>query len=180
MPRPLQVSICFAIFPRNGATFPLRKLPGYIFAQMAGGFVGAAVVFAEYWRQIDAYEGGSRTVPYGSTLSAGKGPTAGIFATVCPRVSDPPITLILADPVSPCFCAQYPLPLSTPATSFFSELLASALLMLGIFLITSSRNATVAASGHFSVFILLVCIGSACGKVLFPCWSVVVESRWRD
>ncbi|CDZ97943.1 Aquaporin (major intrinsic protein family) [Phaffia rhodozyma] len=132
------VSLCFALFTRNGQRFPLRKLPGYILSQMLGGFAGAALVYAGYSHQIDVYEHGSRTVPGGEVLSNGLGPTAGIFCT-------------------------YPLPNSTLWSNFFSEFLASALLMFGIFVITSKRNEVLALSGHFAVFILLILIGTSLG-----------------
>ncbi|CAK5272107.1 unnamed protein product [Mycena citricolor] len=39
--------------------FPWRKVPGYILAQTLGGFVGAALVYANYFHAIDIYEGGT-------------------------------------------------------------------------------------------------------------------------
>ncbi|KIK07086.1 hypothetical protein K443DRAFT_87926 [Laccaria amethystina LaAM-08-1] len=50
--------------------FPWRKVPGYIFAQVLGGFVGAALVYANYFHAIDIFEGGHRTQA-----------TASLFAT---------------------------------------------------------------------------------------------------
>ncbi|KAJ1924889.1 glycerol channel [Tieghemiomyces parasiticus] len=54
--------------------FPWRKVPGYIFSQMLGGFVGAGFVFATFHSSIHDYDGGIRQV-IGDTA------TAGIFAT---------------------------------------------------------------------------------------------------
>lgn len=60
--------------------FPWKKVPGYIFGQLMGGLVGAALVYATYFRAIDIYEGGNGV----RTLK-----TAGIFATYAlPYVSD--------------------------------------------------------------------------------------------
>ena len=93
--------------------------------------------------QIDIYEGGLRTVPsvahtqFRTGLS--RGPTAGIFAT-------------------------YPLPTSPWTTSFLSEFLAAFILMLGIYAISSKRNAGLGQAGAaFAVFVLLLCVGAADG-----------------
>ncbi|KAG8935901.1 hypothetical protein FRC02_005656 [Tulasnella sp. 418] len=50
--------------------FPLRKFPLYALAQTAGAFVGSLIVYANYWRAIDLYEGGRgiRTVPGTASL----------------------------------------------------------------------------------------------------------------
>jgi aquaglyceroporin related protein, other eukaryote len=43
--------------------FPWRKVPSYIFAQVLGAFVGAAIVYGNYFHAIDIYEGqGIRTL----------------------------------------------------------------------------------------------------------------------
>ncbi|KAF7348500.1 hypothetical protein MVEN_01367500 [Mycena venus] len=39
--------------------FPWKKVPGFIFAQTLGGFIGAAIVYANYFHAIDIFEGGS-------------------------------------------------------------------------------------------------------------------------
>jgi len=50
--------------------FPWKKVPAYIFAQLTGGFFGAAIVYLNYFHAIDIYEGpGVRTLK-----------TAGLFA----------------------------------------------------------------------------------------------------
>lgn len=58
--------------------FPWRKVPIYVLAQLLGGIVGAAIVYANYFAAINAFEGGVGV----RTLS-----TAGIFGTlaVCAR-----------------------------------------------------------------------------------------------
>ncbi|KAJ7878048.1 aquaporin-like protein [Mycena leptocephala] len=49
--------------------FPWKKVPGFIFAQTLGGFIGAAIVYANYFHAIDIFEGsGIRTMK-----------TAGVF-----------------------------------------------------------------------------------------------------
>jgi aquaglyceroporin related protein len=52
--------------------FPWRKVPAYVFAQVVGGLIGAAVVYGNYIHAIDLYEGGRQV----RTLA-----TAGLFAT---------------------------------------------------------------------------------------------------
>ncbi|KAJ6524167.1 putative aquaporin 4 [Mycena capillaripes] len=39
--------------------FPWKKVPGFIFAQTLGGFIGAAIVYANYFHAIDIFEGGA-------------------------------------------------------------------------------------------------------------------------
>jgi aquaglyceroporin related protein len=62
----VQVTITLAVF-RN---FPLKKVPVFILAQILGALTGSALVYANYFRAIDIYEGGShiRTVmgPHGT------------------------------------------------------------------------------------------------------------------
>ncbi|KAJ3978615.1 putative aquaporin 4 [Lentinula detonsa] len=51
--------------------FPWKKVPGYIFGQLMGGVVGAALVYADYFHAIDIYEGGRgvRTLKTASLFS---------------------------------------------------------------------------------------------------------------
>ncbi|KAF5392700.1 hypothetical protein D9757_000973 [Collybiopsis confluens] len=63
-----QVTLAMATF----RDFPWKKVPGYVFAQLMGGLVGAAIVYANYFHAINVYEGGSGV----RTLS-----TAGNFGT---------------------------------------------------------------------------------------------------
>ncbi|KAF8998104.1 aquaporin-like protein [Cyathus striatus] len=53
-------------------SFPWRKVPGYVVAQLLGAIVGAAIVYATYFHAIDIVEGGHgvRTMK-----------TAGLFGT---------------------------------------------------------------------------------------------------
>lgn len=74
-----------------------------------------------------------------SGTGVSRGPTAGIFAT-------------------------YPLPTSLWTSSFLSEFLAAFVLMLGIYAISSKRNAGLGQAGAaFAVFVLLLCVGAADG-----------------
>jgi aquaglyceroporin related protein len=49
--------------------FPWREVPVYICAQVLGGFVGAALVYADYFHAIDIFEGGHRTQATASLFS---------------------------------------------------------------------------------------------------------------
>jgi aquaglyceroporin related protein len=76
-----QVTVSFAVF----RGFPWRKVPGYVLGQLIGAWVGAIVVFGNYFHAIDIVEGGKGR----RTLK-----TASLFATyavsdtyTCPRVS---------------------------------------------------------------------------------------------
>lgn len=43
--------------------FPWRKVPVYMLAQLLGAILGAAIVYATYFHEINIVEGGRRTVP---------------------------------------------------------------------------------------------------------------------
>jgi len=88
--------------------FDTKKVIGYMFAQVAGAFTGAFLVYANYWPAFDALDGGKR-----STL--GPHGTAGIFATF-PYESAPIINSII------------------------SEVIGTAILLLGILAITDRRQ----------------------------------------
>lgn len=64
------VSLTLSIFGR----FEWKKLGPYIAAQMAGAFMGAAMVYGFYIDSFNAYDGGVRS-------AVGETATAGIFAT---------------------------------------------------------------------------------------------------
>jgi glycerol uptake facilitator len=67
------VTLAFAL--RRG--FPWRKVPGYMAAQLAGAFVGAALVYIVYKGAIDSYEHANH-ITRGDPNSL---PTYSIFAT---------------------------------------------------------------------------------------------------
>ncbi|RXW22806.1 hypothetical protein EST38_g3058 [Candolleomyces aberdarensis] len=52
--------------------FPWKKVPGYLIAQILGGFTGAAIVYGNYFHALNVFEGG-----VGVRTQA----TAGLFAT---------------------------------------------------------------------------------------------------
>lgn len=66
----LNPAVTLAMATRRG--FSWRKVPAYIFAQVMGGLVGAALVYGNYRHAIDIFEGG-----HGLRTQA----TAGLFAT---------------------------------------------------------------------------------------------------
>jgi glycerol uptake facilitator protein len=68
-------AVTLAFAARRG--FPWRKVPGYIIAQVAGAFVGAALVYAVYKGAIDSYE----RVNHITRGNANSVPTFSIFAT---------------------------------------------------------------------------------------------------
>ncbi|KAH3672008.1 hypothetical protein WICMUC_004515 [Wickerhamomyces mucosus] len=65
------VTLSAAVFRK----FPWRKVPGYIFSQFFGGFIGAFLVYGVYLQAFNDYEGpGIRTV-------TGDHASAGVFCT---------------------------------------------------------------------------------------------------
>lgn len=90
---------------------PWRRFPMYFLAQFLGGFVGSAIVYANYISAIDWFEGGKgiRTVP------PAKKATAAIFCT-------------------------YPQEFMGRLNMFFSEFIASALLMFVVFALKDQSN----------------------------------------
>ena len=82
---------------------PWRRFPMYFLAQFLGGFVAAGVLYANYVNAINNYEGHGKR-----TVPPAPTATAGIFCT-------------------------YPQAFMTKASMFFSEFIASSLLMLVIF-----------------------------------------------
>ncbi|KAF8262277.1 aquaporin [Lactarius quietus] len=58
------ITVCCAVF----RGFPWRKVPGYVLGQLIGAWLGAIVVFGNYYHAIDLVEGakGRRTLTTGS------------------------------------------------------------------------------------------------------------------
>ncbi|KAJ8520828.1 hypothetical protein ONZ45_g2398 [Pleurotus djamor] len=110
--------------------FPWRKVPAYIFAQVMGGVVGAALVYANYFHAIDIFEGGEGV----RTLN-----TAGLFST-------------------------YALDYLTNVSCFFSEVLASAVLLVVVLAIGDQRNCPPPAGlAPLVLFLLILGIGASLG-----------------
>jgi len=110
--------------------FPWKKVPYYIFAQLMGGLVGAALVYANYFHAIDIFEGGRGV----RTLK-----TAGLFST-------------------------YALDYMTSVSCFFSEFLATAVMMV-VVLATIDKHNSPPPNGLFPlvIFLLILGIGAALG-----------------
>ncbi|KAL2426633.1 Aquaglyceroporin-9 [Exophiala dermatitidis] len=115
--------------------FPWYKLPIYAFAQTLGCFCGAAVIYGNYKSAIDAYEGGAgiRTVPGYSDTA-----TAGVFCT-------------------------YPQPFLTKTGQVFSEIIASAVLVLVIFALKDDANLGAGNLVPICLFFLIFGIGATLG-----------------
>jgi len=89
---------------------PWRRFPVYFIAQILGGFVGSGIVYANYLNAINQFEGHGIR-----TVPPSETATAGIFCT-------------------------YPQPFMTTASQFFSEFIASAILMFVIFALKDQSN----------------------------------------
>ncbi|KAJ7648352.1 major intrinsic protein superfamily membrane channel protein [Mycena polygramma] len=86
--------------------FPWKKVPGYIAAQTLGGLVGAALVYANYYRAINIFEGG----PHVRTLATAS--------------------------LEPSQFLDY----MTSVSCFFSEFLATAVLLIVLLAINDKKN----------------------------------------
>lgn len=115
--------------------FPWRKFPAYAIAQTLGAFCASGVVYANYKSAIDVYEGGShlRTVPGYSDTA-----TAGIFCT-------------------------YPAAFMTKTGQFFSEFIASGLLMFLIYAINDKGNLAAGPLAPLALFFIIFGIGACFG-----------------
>lgn len=115
--------------------FPWRKFPIYMVAQTLGAMCASAVVYANYKSAIDVYEGGAgiRTVPGYSETA-----TAGIFCT-------------------------YPAPFLTKTGQFFSEFIASTILMFVIFALKDDGNLGAGNLTPLALFFLIFGIGACFG-----------------
>lgn len=117
---------------------PLRRFPIYFLAQFLGGFVGAGIVYANYINGINTFEGGAGL----RTVPPAANATAAIFCT-------------------------YPQEDLTKASQFFSEFIASALLMFVIFALKDDSNkGQFQASGNWfplALFFLIFGLGAAFG-----------------
>jgi aquaglyceroporin related protein len=102
---------------------PWRRFPMYFLAQFLGGFVASAVVYANYVNAINEFEGHGLR-----TVPPAPTATAGIFCT-------------------------YPQSFMTKASQFFSEFIASSMLMLCIFALKDDTNVGVSMVRFFAEFL---------------------------
>ncbi|KAF2099448.1 aquaporin [Rhizodiscina lignyota] len=124
---------------------PWRRFPMYFLAQFLGGFVAAGVIYANYVNAINAYEGG----PGLRTVPPAPNATAGVFCT-------------------------YPQPFLTKTSQFFSEFIASTILMFVIFALKDESNNGASKGGgnwfplglFFLIFGLGACFGWETGYAI--------------
>ena len=115
--------------------FPWKMFPFYVIAQILGAMCASAVVYGNYKSAIDAYEGGAniRTVPGYSNTS-----TAGIFCT-------------------------YPQAYMSNTGQFFSEFIASTLLMFLIYTLKDDANLGAGPLTPLGLFFIIFGIGACWG-----------------
>lgn len=123
------VTLTLALFRK----FSLRKVPGYWVAQMAGGFMAAAVLYANYKQAFNNYDNGNRMVP-----GFGSNATAGVFST-------------------------YPAPFMTVEGAFFEQVFVTAILVFGIFAINDMGNTGAGQLGPLMIGLHVIAIGMALG-----------------
>jgi aquaglyceroporin related protein, other eukaryote len=99
---------------------PWRRFPVYFAAQMLGGFVGSGIVYANYISAIDFVEGHGVR-----TVPPAPNATAAIFCT-------------------------YPQSFVTKTSQFFSEFIASTLLMFVIFALKDPRLVIQSIDTHYT------------------------------
>ncbi|KAJ2898187.1 uncharacterized protein MKZ38_004113 [Zalerion maritima] len=115
--------------------FPWRKFPVYMLAQILGAMAGAFIVYGNYKSAIDNFEGAPGVRTVGLDTSS-----AGIFCT-------------------------YPASFMTKTGMFFSEFVASSILMMVIFAFTDAGNG-MTGNIHLlplSLFFLIFGIGACFG-----------------
>ncbi|OJD16877.1 hypothetical protein AJ78_02974 [Emergomyces pasteurianus Ep9510] len=113
--------------------FPWRKFPIYALAQTLGGFVASGIVYANYRSAIDVFEGGIGIRTVGLETSS-----AGIFCT-------------------------YPVDFLTKTGQFFSEVIASAILMFCIFALLDNDNNGARNLTPLGLFFVIFGIGACFG-----------------
>lgn len=116
---------------------PWRRFPVYFLAQFLGGLVAAGIIYGNYVNDINAFEGHGIR-----TVPPSPTATAGIFCT-------------------------YPKAYMTKASMFFSEFIASAILMFVIFALKDDTNNGVSRGGGnwfpLGLFFLIFGIGACFG-----------------
>jgi aquaglyceroporin related protein len=113
--------------------FPWRKFPGYLIAQVLGAMCASAVVYANYKSAIDVFEGGPDIRTVGTNTSS-----AGIFCT-------------------------YPQEFMTKTGQFFSEFIASTILMFCIYALKDDGNLGAGNLTPLGLFFVIFGIGACFG-----------------
>ncbi|KAF7925929.1 hypothetical protein BELL_0075g00090 [Botrytis elliptica] len=113
--------------------FPWRKFPIYMLAQVLGAMCAAGVVYANYKSAIDMFEGGNNIRTVGLNTSS-----AGIFCT-------------------------YPAPFMTKTGQFFSEFIASTILMFCIYALQDNGNLGSGNLTPLGLFFVIFGIGACFG-----------------
>ena len=115
--------------------FPWKMFLPYALAQVLGAMCASGIVYANYKSAIDVYEGGAaiRTVPGYSDTA-----TAGIFCT-------------------------YPQAYMTKTGQFFSEFIASSLLMFLIYVLKDDGNLGAGPLTPLGLFFIIFGIGACWG-----------------
>ncbi|KAL6249576.1 glycerol channel [Rhinocladiella similis] len=115
--------------------FPWRKFPIYMLAQILGAMCASGIVYANYKSAIDVFEGGPniRTVPGYSETAS-----AGIFCT-------------------------YPADFMTKTGQFFSEFIASTILMFLIYALKDDANLGAGNLVPLGLFFVIFGIGACFG-----------------
>jgi aquaglyceroporin related protein, other eukaryote len=118
----------------------------YILAQLLGGITGAALVYANYFHAIDLFEGGQGV----RTLK-----TAGLFSTYAVRSDASGDTFRL------CLSLSLQLDYMTHVSAFFSEFLATAVLMM-LVLAEGDPSNLAPPKGLAPVMLFLLILGIGC------------------
>ncbi|KAI1907526.1 glycerol channel [Ophidiomyces ophidiicola] len=113
--------------------FPWRKFPIYTIAQTLGAFCASGIVYANYISAIDVFEGGPGIRTVGLSTSS-----AGIFCT-------------------------YPAPFMSRTGQFFSEFIASTILMFCIYALLDDRNMGAGNLTPLGLFFVIFGIGACFG-----------------
>ncbi len=118
--------------------FPKRKILPFIIAQVLGATVGSLVVYANNFSHIDAFQRQSHSG--GIRTVKGPGSTAGLFFTL-------------------------PSPNLSTGQAFYSEFLATAILLFVVFALSNPITPLQSPRGTqpFAMFILLLGIGASLG-----------------
>ena len=113
------ITLAFAVL----TDFPLKQVPGYVVAQFAGAFLGAAAVFGLFGGSIEAFEKSNEIV----RGTPGSEASAMIFGEYFPNPGGKAIDAEASDTV-------------THGRACFAEFLGTALLALAIFGFTAKDN----------------------------------------